>query len=447
MRQRLQIVAACEGLRMARPTRCHGLAGALVLAACGGMPGAQAGAAYPSAGPATWHVATTGSDGATGTGAAPWKTIQHAADHVKPGDTVIVHAGTYTGFRVSATGTQAAPIAFIANGLVHVDGASTTDRDAIHIEGASWIRVEGFTVTHARRAGISALDCDHITVRNNHVDQSGTWGVFSGFCEHLTIEANEASRSGAQHGIYASNSADHPVIRGNKVWGNPMCGIHINGDATQGGDGVISHALVENNLIYDNGKLGGSAINCDGVTDAVIQNNVIDGNHRSGISLYRIDGGAPSTGNRLINNTIRMASDAGFAIKVEDGSTGNTLRNNILLAGAPGQVSVDLCTACATGFASDHNAVSDAFSIDGTVLAFATWRAHTGQDATSFVATTSALFADTSLALAAGSPAIDRGDTAEAPATDILGTARPQGAAADLGAYERCEAACVSGAR
>jgi len=41
--------------------------------------------------------------------------------------------------------------------------------------------VEGFTVVHAARAGIAALSCDHITVRGNHVDQSGKWGVFAGF--------------------------------------------------------------------------------------------------------------------------------------------------------------------------------------------------------------------------------------------------------------------------
>lgn len=338
----------------------------------------------------------TGSDSAPGTEAAPWKTLQHAADHVTPGDTVIVHAGTYTGFRVSAAGTQTAPIAFVADGTVRIDGASTTDQDAIHIAGASWIRVEGFTVTGAARSGISAIECDHITVRGNHVDHNGKWGVFSGFCEDLTIEGNVASRSLGQHGIYASNSADHPVIRGNVVWGNSMCGIQINGDATQGGDGVISDAVVENNIIYDNGKLGGSAINCDGVTGAVIRNNLIDDNHRSGISLYRIDGGAPSTGNRVVNNAIRMASDARFAIKIEDGSTGNTLRDNILLAGAPGQVSLDICAACVTGLVSDHNAVSDAFSIDGAGLTFADWRARSGQDATSFLAPTTALFVDSS---------------------------------------------------
>ena len=151
---------------------------------------------------------------------------------------------------------------------MHIDGAATADRDAIAIHGAAWIVVEGFTVTGAARAGISAIECDHVTVRHNRVDRNGTWGVFSGFCADLTIEANEAARSGRQHGIYASNSADRPIIRGNLVWGNPMCGIHVNGDASQGGDGVISGAVIEGNVVLDNGRLGGAAINADGVVGA-----------------------------------------------------------------------------------------------------------------------------------------------------------------------------------
>ena len=52
----------------------------------------------PTAGK-TYYVATTGSDTAAGTSAAPWKTLQKAANAVAAGDTVIVRAGTYAGFR------------------------------------------------------------------------------------------------------------------------------------------------------------------------------------------------------------------------------------------------------------------------------------------------------------------------------------------------------------
>jgi uncharacterized protein (TIGR03382 family) len=258
------------------------------------------------------------------------------------------------------------------------------------------------------------------------------------------VEDNEVSRSGSEHGVYASNEADRPVIRRNVIWGNNMCGVHTNGDINFGGDGVISDAIVEHNIITNNGAAGGSAINGDGIENALIRNNVLDGNHASGVSLYQIDGGAPSTGNQVINNTIRMASDARWAINIQDGSTGNTLRNNILLHPNTSRGAIDICSSCLPGLVSNHNALVGRFSIDGTMTTLASWRTRTGGDAASFVATDAQLFGGAAnLALAAGSPAIDAGESTNAPATDIVGTPRPQGAGIDIGAYERCEGTCA----
>ena len=394
---------------------------------------------------ATYHVTTTGDDAAAGTAAAPWRTIQRAADAVAPGDTVSIHAGSYPGFVVTARGTEAAPIAFVGDGDVRILGAATAHRDAVLVQGGAWIRIEGLTVTGAQRAGISALDCDHVTVRRNRVDANGRWGVFSSFCDDLVVEDNVASRSGTEHGIYASNSADRPVIRRNVVWGNTRCGIHLNGDVHFGGDGVISGAVIEDNVITDNGRGGGSGINGDGVTGARIRNNVLDGNHASGISLYRIDGGAASTGNHVVNNTIRMASDGRWAINLQDGAGGNTLRNNILLHAGSARGAIDACATCVTGLVSDHNVVVGRFLVGGVPTDLAGWRARTGGDAATVVATAAALFTDPAagdLTLRAGAPAIDRGVAAGAPARDIAGTPRPQGAAVDIGAYEACDGPC-----
>jgi len=395
----------------------------------------------------TFHVATTGDDSAAGTDAAPWRTIQHAADSVAPGDTVMIHAGTYTGFLVQTKATQTAPIAFVGSGAVNIDGAATADQDAVHVDGASWITISGLDISNATRSGVSALDCDHITVSGNHIDNNGKWGVFSGFCEDLVVENNEISNSATQHGIYASNSADNPVIRGNVVTGNAQCGIQINADISQGGDGIITGAIVENNVIRNNGRLGGSGINFDGVVGALIRNNVLDGNHASGISLYQEDGGAPSTGNQVINNTIRMASDARWALNIANDSSGNVARNNILLDPSPNSGAIEVCATCLSGMLSDHNAVVGRFAIDGAVVDLPTWHAQTGNDAASMVAADADLFTDPStgdLTLRAGSPAIDHGDPQGAPAVDILGTTRPQGAGFDIGAYEYCDGPCAA---
>lgn len=397
---------------------------------------------------ATWHVATTGNDTQAGSSAAPWRTIQRAANAVAPGDTVIIHAGTYVGFTVSTVATQSAPIKFVADGVVTINGAATANRDAVVVYRGAWITIEGLTVTGATRAGIAALECHHVTVRKNRVDQNGRWGVFSSFCDDLVVENNEVSRSASEHGVYASNSADRPVVRDNIIWGNGMCGVHMNGDINFGGDGVISGAIVERNIIRNNGALGGSGINGDGVQGAVIRNNVLDGNHASGISLYRIDGGAPSTGNVVVNNTIRMASDARWAVNIQDGSTGNTLRNNILLHPNTSRGAIHACNTCLPGLVSNYNAVVGRFMVDGTMLDLAGWRTRTGGDAASFAASDGQLFTNATagvLTLRAGSLAIDQGTATGAPERDVVGTLRPQGAAIDIGAYEYCETTCSGG--
>jgi parallel beta-helix repeat protein len=392
----------------------------------------------------TWHVATTGNDANGGSDSSPFLTIQRAVTAAQPGDTVIVHPGTYLGFKVSIHATAAAPITFKADGTVNINGAATTDRDAIHVEGSSYVTIDGFTVTGAGRAGISALDSDHITVRNNRVDANTRWGVFSSFCDDFVVEHNRISNSGSEHGVYASNSADRPIVRFNEIWGNGMCGVHMNGDINFGGDGLISNAIVESNYIHDNGLKGGSAINGDGVANATIRNNVLDNNHASGISLYQIDGGSPSNNNSIVNNTIRMASGSRSGINIQDGATGNQIRNNIVIDETAGKGVVDVCTGCTV--VSNHNIFIGKFIINGSAMDITAWRTRTGNDQVSIVATAAQLFTSaTDMTLRAGSPAIDAGNATGAPSVDFNGTARPQGNGVDIGAYERCEGSCVGG--
>src|SRR5207245_4239979 len=113
-------------------------------------------------------------------------------------------------------------------------------------------------------------------------------------------------------------------------FGNYQAGIHMNGDLSEGGTGLITGALVEDNIIHDNGAGGASGINCDGVQSSVIQNNLLYNNHASGISLYDINAAAGAINNLVVNNTILMASNARWAINIQNASTGNTLFNNIL---------------------------------------------------------------------------------------------------------------------
>jgi parallel beta-helix repeat protein len=396
----------------------------------------------------TYHVAMGGDDGDAGSEAAPWATLQHAADTVAPGDVVIVEPGEYAGMHLTTSGTAGERIVFSGMAGAHVNSDNPTTPDGINLEGASFVTVEGFEVTDTSRAGIRAVLCESVIIRNNRADQNFRWGILTGFCDDLLIENNECSRSEDEHGIYVSNSGDRPVVRGNRLWGNNANGLHMNGDLSAGGDGVISEALVENNVIWDNGTGGGSGINGDGVQDSVIQNNVLYAAHASGISLYRIDGGESSTGNLIINNTVIVADDGRWALNIQDASTDNRVINNILLNDHSFRGAIDISSDSLSGFVSDYNVVIGRFTTDGasTVMDLSEWQA-AGYGASSIEAAAAELFADVAgddYHLVADSPAEDVGTATDAPMTDFEGQPRPLGDGIDIGADEHCPDPCTT---
>jgi parallel beta-helix repeat protein len=392
---------------------------------------------------ATLYVAPGGNDSNNGSAGTPWQTLQKAANSVSPGDTVVVRSGQYAGFDLRRDGTATGRITFDAEPGVLINARNSRTPDGINLEGADYVTIDGFTVIGMPRTGIRSVTNEGVILRNNRCDQNGRWGILTGFSKDVLIENNECSRSAEEHGIYVANSADNPIVRGNLLWSNRANGLHMNGDIeVGGGDGIISGALVENNIIYDNGRGGGSGINCDGVQSSRFQNNLLYNNHASGISLYRIDGGGGSTGNVVVNNTILQAADARWAINIADGSTDNTLLNNILYNAHSFRGSITVEADSLAGLVSDYNVVMNRLSTDagGTRLTLAQWRAATGQDAHSIIATPAELFVDPAAGnyrLKPGSPAIDRGTSSQVPPRDIAGNARPSGAANDIGAYER----------
>jgi len=397
---------------------------------------------------AQYYVSPTGSDTAAGTSAAPWKTLQRAANIVNPGDQVTVRAGNYAGFNLTRSGTSTAPIQFVAEPNVLINQPNTVRTDhGINLENASYVVIDGFAVTGMTRAGVRSVGVNgttfasNVTIRNVRSYNNGYWGILTGFVNDLLIENNTTYGSTNEHGIYVSNSGDRPIIRNNTSYNNRANGIHMNGDHSLGGDGIISGALVSGNTIYNNGVGGGSGINMDGVQNSRIENNLLYDNHASGISLYKIDGGAGSSGNVVANNTIIVADDSRWALNIQHGSTNNTIRNNILLnyddqfRGA-----IDVSPDSLPGLNSDYNAVISRFTTDDsdTILTLAQWQG-TGNDLHSFVSNAATLFvnpAANDYRLKSTSPAINAGTSNNAPAADIAGLPRAAGGLFDIGAFE-----------
>jgi parallel beta-helix repeat protein len=379
-----------------------------------------------------------------GSRTSPWATLQYAADRVRPGDTVHVLEGDYTGFDLRRGGNQQALVGFKAEGKrVRIVRRNQKTPDGINVEQAGYVVIDGFSIYDMPRAGVRAANSPHVTIRGIRTDRNGMWGIFTAFCDDVTIEGNHTSNSQKEHGIYVSNSGDRPIVRANTTWGNWHCGIHMNGDLSQGGDGIISHAVVESNVIFENGKGGGSGINCDGVQNSKFQNNLIYNNHASGISLYGGDSADGSKRNSVINNTIVQASDGRWALNITDKSAGNLIANNILFhKGSRGSITVSADSL--PGLRSDHNILVDRLSSDdgNRLINLKDWQSTTKLDRHSRIATLQDVFANpgaNDYHLRPGSPALGAADPTLAPTYDITASARPIGAAADIGAFEADE--------
>ena len=410
-------------------------AGALLLALAwvAGTPAARA---------AEYVVSTTGNDSGSGLAAAPWRTLQRAwsGGALRAGDTVTVEDGTYAGFGCNGTsGTAAARIVIRARnplGAKISSASPSSTQDYIQLSSCSYVTVDGFDVSGAPRSGIAILgnqddgsDARGVVIQNcNSHNNGGTTvagrhdGIFSGFALDLTLQDNHIDGTG-EHGIYVSNAADNPAILRNLVENTGANCIQINADLSTGGDGLISNWRIEGNVVRN--VHGPAGFNLDGAINGIARNNVIYNAAKGGITLFQGDGAEASHGNVVVNNTVYDPIGSRSAIQVAAGANDNIIFNNILFA--PQSTGMEIQTV--TGLVHDYNFVS---SYTGGAAS-----AHESNPApaTLFV---SAATGD--LRLVATAAAVDHGvatmSGVMAPATDVLGAARPAGAAIDIGAYE-----------
>jgi hypothetical protein len=123
--------------------------------------------AFTPPAPAAIYVVDQAAAGAAdtnpGTEEKPFRTVQHAADEAKPGDTIYVMAGHYAErIRITTSGTAAQPIAFLAAPR----RAATVS--GFELEG-NFIRIEGFAITAERPATAVQLRASHCQVLDNDI--------------------------------------------------------------------------------------------------------------------------------------------------------------------------------------------------------------------------------------------------------------------------------------
>ncbi len=296
---------------------------------------------------ATYHVSPGGNDSDSGTAAAPWKTLSHAASTAIAGDTVEVATGTYPE-RVTfpRSGTAAAPITFrAAPGATPVLDATTLTPPAaasalLTLSGVSHVHVEGFELRNYRTATrnhvpigilVNGASTD-VRLERNHIHH---------------IETNVTTRNnGDAHGIAIFGTTTVP-ISGIVIRGNHLHDLLLGSSEALVLNGNVTNFLVEKNHVHHCNNIGIDFIGHEGtaptpaldaardgiarlnvVTDLTAYGNPAYGNNYGADGIY-VDGGRDI----LIEQNTVARCDIGIECASEHanlGTTRVTVRNNLV---------------------------------------------------------------------------------------------------------------------
>ena len=410
-----------------------------------------------------YYVATTGSDTAAGTLAAPFASLQKGADVAVAGDTVWIRGGSYAvtkQVKLSKSGQsdsqrikfwayqQEQPI-FDFSGYVTTNSAA--DVPQILVTG-NWLHLKGFAIANGkvgasgahsnsalRSEGASNNTFELLDIHHNFGPglfiSKGTGGNLILNCDSHDNYDKDGSQGDGQNadgfGVHYQESGPSTILRGDRAWL----------DSDDGYD-LISQEVpvtIENCWAFSNGYSdGGAGKPADGngngfkagssVTGVrhIIQNDVAWKNRAAGFYANHSSGG-----NTWLNNTSYM----------------NAVQYNMLASNPNDSSSVITLTgALAHKMRNNIGFPNKNTNMMGVDSMFDTWDLNISEASSDFVSTTDTgamgpRGADGSLPvidfmkLRQGSPLIDKG-------TDVM---LPYvGSAPDLGAYEY--GAVVSGA-
>jgi hypothetical protein len=218
----LALAAACGG--PGRP------AASAKVATSSPSPGASA-SAQPSASPAAAGCPANGQP------AADAAQLHQARASATPGAVILLAPGTYPGhFVATVSGTPAAPVTLCGPRDAVIDGGSVQSGYAVHLNGASWWRLVGFTVQGAQK-GVVTEHANHVVLSGLYVHGVGdeaihlrsfssddtVQGVVVRDTGHLRTKFGEGIYIGSAHSNWCTYSAcgpdasDRDVIRNNDV--------------------------------------------------------------------------------------------------------------------------------------------------------------------------------------------------------------------------------------
>lgn len=212
-------------------------------------------------------------DSGTGTYAAPYCTLQFAADAASPGDVVDVAAGTYAATTITKSGTASAPITFTGNGLWTTFGVGRAATAPISISGASYLRFVDFRFAPGSSADTVVDGGSDITFDNDNFNSAASPAAVVPAL-HVTNGASGVTvqDSIVSSGILIDGGSTGTVVTTNRVNGSFMTPLSVVGAAntaitsnTVGGCGPLTSVTgsatgtsIENNVLNGPAGAGGN---------------------------------------------------------------------------------------------------------------------------------------------------------------------------------------------
>ncbi|MUN41392.1 right-handed parallel beta-helix repeat-containing protein [Actinomadura litoris] len=231
----------------------------------------------------------SGCPDATVTAATPAQ-LAAALANAQPGDSIAVAAGTYDGNWTATTpGTEAAPI-WLCGQDATLTNDGPTGGYGLHLDGASWWRVRGLTVTWAAK-GIIVDHSAHVEIVSNTVHDVGDEAVhLRAFTTDSLVAGNALHHTGLRRdkfgeGVYvgsangnwsvytggAPDASDRNVVQGNTVYATTAEPVDVKEGTT--GTQVTGNAL-DGGALTDSG--GDSCVDVKG-NDGLVQGNTCTG--------------------------------------------------------------------------------------------------------------------------------------------------------------------------
>ena len=258
--------------------------------------------------------------------------IQAAIDAASPGETVVVHAGTYT---ESITLRSGINVKGDNAGLVTLRPPTNP---GVLITGCSDTEFSGFTVTPA--VGSSATTGIQVSggsplVKNNIVTGFGRYGIYltsattAIVCGNRVLNNSDGGNAFLDYGIMCLSSK--PLIANNLISGNE-CGCYIAWHASDGAQ-FINNTVVNN--LYEGFWCYQS--------NPVVKNNILTGN-MSGVSAS-FDNATPvlTYNDSWGNNWLNYDAQSTGVINIGEGSIS---LDPLFLTTAPGDYKLDPASPC-----------------------------------------------------------------------------------------------------